>query len=224
MNIITAVGKQAAELVAELAAERDVDEGVTRTIRDGDVKLDSVRAWIRSNSDTPIVHAVDGSLVEAVYKAYKKPTKRQKKEAEGAKAAGFSLRRIVGRIIDVRNLEPKPGEKEGDVVIMMTTALRNNSSGKVAIRTLNVSKGTLYGIAINGHLSLTDEQLEALMEAPAQPAAPTAQAQATSASSDGPAVPAAVPAEKKNVVIEMPSAPEPKAVAEKKVNLKSKGD
>lgn len=161
-TIVTATGLDAARLVGKLAAERDAADGDNRSLCGDLVRLDSVKAWRRSDPDKAIEHKADGSTIEAVYKAYRKPTEKQRKEAEGAKAAGVNLKRVVGRLIDVTTLE------NGDVVILMTNGLRRPEKG-TPFRLLNVSKGTLYGISINGSLTKSVEELEQLYESAEQP-------------------------------------------------------
>jgi hypothetical protein len=207
MNTISVIGINAHKLVDGLAVERDTTDGNTRVLRNGDVKLDSVKAWERAETSKPIEHQADGSTVEVVYGAYLKPTERQKKEAEGAKSAGVDLKFIKGRIIDVKSLE------NGDTVLLVTNGLRRTTKGGPPFRLLNISKGKLYGIAINGVLGKTAEEVRDLYEKSGQAPAPSAPAPAV----DVPK-PAPVPS---GGTIELPAAPAPeKGEGDKKHKLK----
>jgi len=214
MNIITAIGIDASKFVGQLAVERDSTDGNGRLLRNDDVKLDSVKAWERVNKDTPIEHQADGSTVEAVYKAYLKPTERQKVEASGAKAAGVELKKIVGRIVDVKTLD------NGDVVLLVTNGLRRPVKGGAPIRLLNVTKGTLYGISINGALTQTADELKALYDAGSGSSSPVTSKPAQVPQTPAP-VPAPVAVPATGTVIDVPSTPAPlPAPAEKKHKIK----
>jgi hypothetical protein len=143
----------ATKYLEALRVERDAYGGSQRTLDGGKVTLDSLQAWNGSSA-----HNMDGSTVEIVYKAYKPATKRQKKEAAASKAAGVHLRKMEGRLIDLRENE------DGTTLVLVTTGLRTNSAGveEPCFRAMNIQKGAVLGIAIDDSLGQTAEAIEAL--------------------------------------------------------------
>ena len=102
--------------------------------------LDSVPQWKEDGKTPP--PALDGSRVTAVYMAYKKPTAKQIKEAEGVELAGIEKEVIEGRLVDVREVS------DGTTQVLFTNGQRN-ANGKIPWRGPNVDKGILCYLAID---------------------------------------------------------------------------
>ena len=148
---IKAIGDRARLLIEQLAAERDAAGGKSRFLLGGTVQLDSVQAWTGQEAK------VDGSEIEAVYRAYRKPTGQQIREASSAKAAGVDLQFAKGRIIDVKKQE------DGSVLLLVTNGARG-TNGKIPYRAFNVNKGHLYALSIGESLGMTADEARVLAD------------------------------------------------------------
>lgn len=113
------------------------------------VKLDSTPAW---EGASPILHALDGAEIDAVYLSYLIPTDEQKQAALPAKLAGVKLERITGRLVDVRKV------KDGTVQVLFTNGLRD-AEGEPAYRGPNVDKGILCALSIGEGLGESVDEI-----------------------------------------------------------------
>ena len=148
-------GTSANEYLCKLVEERG--DGTLRALDGGGISLDSVKAWDKK------VHKADGADIEIAYKAYLKPTDRQKREAAGAKAAGVDLRLMKGRLVDIRRT------KSGDVQVLVTSGLRASETGGIPYRSLNLQKGCLLGLAINCSLGVSVKEAALMATGDARP-------------------------------------------------------
>jgi hypothetical protein len=127
-------------------------ESGNRELLGGTVRLDSVPAW-KGTSE----HKLDGSMIHALYLAYRKATDDQKKQADSAKLSGLDLEELRGRVIDLRRC------KDGTIQVLMTNGLRDGA-GKPAFRSFNIHKGIVLAFAIDEGLGTTMN--EAVSRAP----------------------------------------------------------
>jgi hypothetical protein len=140
----TIVGTEACEkFLQALQVERDSFNGDRRKLHNDKVILDSQKAW-----DGTSDHNCDGSTLTVVYKAYRKATKKQKQQAQGAKNAGVDLRLANGRLVDLK------GNDDGTTLVLHTNGLRFNDD-KIPFRSMNAQKGCVYAIAVDEALGMS---------------------------------------------------------------------
>jgi len=151
---IRIIGRKASsEYLEQLTAEREAMAGAIRVLDNGKVKLDSVVAWNGTSA-----HKCDGSTIEVAYIAYRKPTKKQVEEARHAKAAGVSLKLMIGRVIDI-----KYTGDDDDTLMLVTNGLRAPAGTDIPFRAMNVTRGKVLGIAIDQPLGISVEDLKKLL-------------------------------------------------------------
>lgn len=111
-----------------------------RSCAGGQIKLDSVP------SERGAVHTMDGSVVRIYYKAANPPTARAVREASRVVEMGMSRRVYTGKLIDIKR------GADGTVYFKVRTVERvDESSGAMAFRAFNPSKGQLLEMVINPH-------------------------------------------------------------------------
>ncbi|MDX6768944.1 MAG: hypothetical protein SF051_05385 [Elusimicrobiota bacterium] len=111
-----------------------------RAVEGGDIRLDSVP------SARGAEHRMNGSVVEAWYKAANPPSERALREAAAAtRELQLPRQRYSGRLIDIKRA------RDGTVYFLLRAVERRDESnnGMPAYRAINPSKGTLISLCIN---------------------------------------------------------------------------